>query len=84
MKLPTLSASEVQARLDVLRSTHADLEQRLKELDRHLSLSPAEQTERANLKKAKLQVKDDILHLQHLQRSMEPAPPPQVATATTH
>lgn len=83
MKLPMLSAQEVQARLDVLRSTHADLEQRLKELDRHLSLSPAEQTERANLKKAKLQVKDDILHLQHLQRTMEPAPPPQVA-ATTH
>ena len=78
MKLPALLPSEVQARLDVLRSTHADLEQRLKELDRHLSLSPAEQTERANIKKAKLQIKDDILHLQHLQRAMEPPPPPQV------
>ena len=37
----------------------------LKELDRHLSLSPEEQTERANLKKAKLQLKDDMLHLSH-------------------
>ena len=59
---------ETQARLEVLRSTHADLEQRLKELDRHLSLSPAEQTERANLKKAKLQIKDDILRLSHQQQ----------------
>jgi hypothetical protein len=69
MKLPQLSPQEVQTRLDVLRSTHADLEQRLKALDRHLSLSPAEQTERANIKKAKLQIKDDILRLSHqLQR----------------
>jgi uncharacterized protein YdcH (DUF465 family) len=69
MKLPTPSAQETQARLEVLRTTHADLEQRLKELDRHLSLSPSEQTERANLKKAKLQIKDDILRLSHqLQR----------------
>ena len=69
MKLPTLSPQETQARLEVLRSTHADLEQRLKELDRHLSLSPNEQTERANIKKAKLQIKDDILRLSHqLQR----------------
>ena len=82
MKLPMLSPQEVQSRLDVLRSTHADLEQRLKELDRHLSLSPAEQTERANIKKAKLAVKDDILHLQHLQRAIEPTPPPQVVNAT--
>ena len=65
MKLPALSPQEVQQRLDVLRSTHADLEQRLKALDRHLSLSPAEQTERANIKKAKLQIKDDILRLSH-------------------
>ncbi len=65
MKLATLSPLEVQAKLDVLRSTHADLELRLKALDRHLSLSPAEQTERANIKKAKLQIKDDILHLSH-------------------
>jgi uncharacterized protein YdcH (DUF465 family) len=69
MKLPTLPPQETQARLEVLRSTHADLEQRLKELDRHLSLSPQEQTERANIKKAKLQIKDDILRLSHqLQR----------------
>jgi uncharacterized protein YdcH (DUF465 family) len=65
MKQPTLSPLEVKAKLDVLRTTHADLELRLRELERHLSLSPAEQTERANIKKAKLQIKDDILHLTH-------------------
>jgi hypothetical protein len=69
MQQVTLSPAEVQARLEVLRSTHADLEQRLHQLDRHLSLSPAEQTERANLKKAKLVIKDSILRLSHqLQR----------------
>jgi len=71
MKLSALSADEVQARLDVLRKTHADLEQRLKQLDRHLSLSPSEQTERANIKKAKLQIKDDILHLTHQLRAID-------------
>ena len=71
MKLSALSANEVQARLDVLRKTHADLEQRLKQLDRHLSLSPSEQTERANIKKAKLQIKDDILHLTHQLRAID-------------
>jgi uncharacterized protein YdcH (DUF465 family) len=70
MKLPSLSPQETQARLEVLRTTHADLEQRLKELDRHLSLSPAEQTERANIKKAKLQIKDDILRLSHMQQRL--------------
>ncbi len=68
MKLPMLSLQDAQSRLEVLRSTHADLEQRLRELDRHLSLSPAEQTERANIKKAKLQIKDDILRLSHQQQ----------------
>jgi uncharacterized protein YdcH (DUF465 family) len=37
---------------------------RLAELERHLSLSPDEQRERAEIKKAKLQLKDTMLHLQ--------------------
>jgi uncharacterized protein YdcH (DUF465 family) len=60
-----VAASEVQHHLEQLRSEHAKLEMRLKELEHHLSLSPEEQMERANLKKAKLQLKDDILHLTH-------------------
>ena len=55
----------IASRLDDLRAEHARLEQRLKELDRHLSLTPAEQIERANIKKAKLQLKDDIARATH-------------------
>lgn len=51
-------------RLEALRSEHARLELRLAELERHLSLSPDEQRERAEIKKAKLQLKDTMLHLQ--------------------
>ena len=50
-------------RLEALRSEHARLEMRLAELERHLSLSPEEQRERAEIKKAKLQLKDTMLHL---------------------
>ncbi len=59
-----LAVEPVEARLSRLREEHARLELRLKELDHHLSLSPEEQVERANLKKAKLQLKDHILHYQ--------------------
>jgi uncharacterized protein YdcH (DUF465 family) len=51
-------------RLEALRTEHARLEMRLAELERHLSLSPDEQRERAEIKKAKLQLKDTMLHLQ--------------------
>lgn len=46
--------------LDELKQRHQDLEKRLAAIDRHLSLTAAEQTERARLKKEKLQVKDRI------------------------
>lgn len=54
------------ARLEQLKSEHHRLEIRLAELERHLSLSPDEQRERAELKKAKLQLKDTMLHLQRV------------------
>jgi hypothetical protein len=62
------SVSDVQAQLTRLKSEHHDLEMRLQELDRHLSLTPDEQLERARIKKAKLQLKDDILRWTHRQR----------------
>jgi uncharacterized protein YdcH (DUF465 family) len=55
---------EVAGELERLRTEHAQLESRLRELERHLSLSPAEQVERINLKKAKLQLKDQIKKLE--------------------
>jgi uncharacterized protein YdcH (DUF465 family) len=51
------------ARMEELRTEHQRLELRLQELERHLSLSPEEQRERAEIKKAKLQLKDTMLHL---------------------
>jgi uncharacterized protein YdcH (DUF465 family) len=57
--------TDAEVQLDQLRDQHARLEARLRELERHLSLSPEEQRERSNLKKAKLQLKDDILHITH-------------------
>jgi uncharacterized protein YdcH (DUF465 family) len=54
------------AAIDRLRDEHARLEIRLRELERHLSLSPEEQRERIELKKAKLQLKDTLLHLTRL------------------
>jgi uncharacterized protein YdcH (DUF465 family) len=52
--------SDVQAHLEELKAEHAKLEMRLRELERHLSLSPDEQLERVRLKKAKLQLKDEL------------------------
>ena len=50
-------------RIAQLTAEHRQLEQRLAELDQHLALSPAEQRERLEIKKAKLQLKDELLHL---------------------
>jgi uncharacterized protein YdcH (DUF465 family) len=50
-------------RIDALRAEHDALEKRLAELDGHLSLTPAEQTERARIKKWKLKLKDEIAAL---------------------
>ena len=50
-----------------LRERHDELERRLAELERHLSLTPDEQLERARLKKEKLRTKDEL-------RPGDPAP----------
>ena len=46
-----------------LEQRHEELERRLAELDRHLSLTPDEQVERSRLKKQKLLVKDRLQQL---------------------
>jgi hypothetical protein len=43
-----------------LRKRHGEIERRLTELERHLSLTSDEQLERARLKKEKLRTKDRI------------------------
>jgi len=46
-----------------LRERHGELERRLAELERHLSLTPDEQIERSQIKKEKLRTKDLIQRL---------------------
>ena len=46
-----------------LRERHSEIQRRLSELERHLSLTPDEQLERARLKKEKLRAKDRIVLL---------------------
>jgi hypothetical protein len=60
-----------------LRERHGEIERRLTELDRHLSLSPDEQLERARLKKEKLRNKDRIALLAAHPSAPPGAPPGQ-------
>jgi uncharacterized protein YdcH (DUF465 family) len=43
-----------------LKARHDEIEKRLSELERHLSLTPDEQIERSQLKKEKLRAKDRL------------------------
>ena len=61
-----------------LKERHGEIERRLSELDRHLSLTPDEQIERARLKKEKLRMKDRMLVLAQLG---DPAPVSSAAPA---
>jgi uncharacterized protein YdcH (DUF465 family) len=53
------SGSEVE----MLMARHDEIERRLSELERHLSLTPDEQIERSQLKKEKLRAKDRLVQL---------------------
>jgi hypothetical protein len=59
--------------LETLRSQHHSLESRLAALDRQLTLTVEEQTERVRLKKKKLAIKDRIQAL----LAQSPAPSPE-------
>jgi uncharacterized protein YdcH (DUF465 family) len=52
-----------------LRARHDEIEKRLSELERHLSLTPDEQVERSQLKKEKLRAKDRLAQLSALHRA---------------
>lgn len=52
--------AEVLREIGRLKQRHTEIEKRLSELDRHLSLTSDEQIERARLKKEKLWSKDRI------------------------
>ena len=56
------------AEIERLRARHDEIEKRLIELERHLSLTPDEQVERIQLKKEKLRAKDRVVLLSTTQR----------------
>jgi uncharacterized protein YdcH (DUF465 family) len=56
-RTPDLGAEQEMVRL---KERHSEIERRLSELERHISLTPEEQVERAGLKKEKLRSKDRL------------------------
>lgn len=57
------TAASPQEELEQLTFQHRQLDAQLKELDKHLALTPTEQIEYARLKKEKLRTKDRIHRL---------------------
>jgi uncharacterized protein YdcH (DUF465 family) len=54
------TAEGAEVEMARLRGRHDEIEKRLSELERHLSLTPDEQVERSQLKKEKLRAKDRL------------------------
>jgi uncharacterized protein YdcH (DUF465 family) len=59
-KIRVAGEQETWAQVDRLKARHDEIEKRLSELERHLSLTPDEQVERSQLKKEKLRAKDRL------------------------
>jgi len=57
VRTPDLGAEQEMVQL---KERHGEIERRLVELERHISLTPEEQVERAALKKEKLRSKDRL------------------------
>jgi hypothetical protein len=55
--------ADTEQLLEQLREQHHVADERLRELDRHVWLSPDEQVELARLKKEKLRLKDEMRNL---------------------
>jgi len=54
------TGAEAEGEVGKLKARHDEIEKRLSELERHLSLTPDEQVERSQLKKEKLRAKDRL------------------------
>jgi uncharacterized protein YdcH (DUF465 family) len=54
------TGTEADGEVRRLKARHDEIEKRLSELERHLSLTPDEQVERSQLKKEKLRAKDRL------------------------
>jgi uncharacterized protein YdcH (DUF465 family) len=82
-----VDANSASVEVVELRERHGEIERRLAELERHLSLTSDEQIERARLKKEKLRTKDrialltaDLSAASSRSVSTDPAPPPGTPT----
>jgi uncharacterized protein YdcH (DUF465 family) len=62
-KIRVEGTGEAATEMARLRARHDEIEKRLSELERHLSLTPDEQVERSQLKKEKLRAKDRLTQL---------------------
>jgi hypothetical protein len=63
VRVTRTAAVSTEDQLTELTAQHRELEARLKDLDKHLALTPSEQVEYARLKKEKLRTKDRIFRL---------------------
>jgi uncharacterized protein YdcH (DUF465 family) len=62
-KIRVASEQGMGTEMERLKARHDEIEKRLSELERHLSLTPDEQIERSQLKKEKLRAKDRLAQL---------------------
>ncbi len=58
--MQNLDGAEKEALIERLTAEHRALKARLRELEKHIALTTAEQVEYAQLKKLKLQMKDRL------------------------
>jgi len=70
--------ASLEERLQVLRVEHKALDQSLREIEKHLSLTPQEQQEVARIKKQKLHKKDEISRIEGLLAQMKKQSPADI------
>ena len=63
--MQNMDGAEKEALIEQLTAEHRALKARLRELEKHISLTSAEQVEYAQLKKLKLRTKDRIRLLEN-------------------
>jgi uncharacterized protein YdcH (DUF465 family) len=63
IRVASETGAGTEMEMESLKARHDEIEKRLSELERHLSLTPDEQIERSQLKKEKLRAKDRLAQL---------------------
>ena len=63
IRVASEAGAGTELEVENLKARHDEIEKRLSDLERHLSLTPDEQIERSQLKKEKLRTKDRLAQL---------------------